>query len=75
MVAFIRVVDSPYAVKTDSAGLAVLHNVPDGAATVRVWHPYMTAKDNEVSRAVQISASSQLVFDVEMHAAPDRSGY
>jgi plastocyanin len=34
----IFVSDSPWAVKTDASGTAVLQDVPEGAARVRVWH-------------------------------------
>ncbi len=44
MVGFIRVVDAPFAVKTDAKGVAVLRGVPGGAATLTVWHPYAKAK-------------------------------
>ena len=39
MAAFIRVVDTPYAAKTDASGNATVRGVPTGGATVKVWHP------------------------------------
>ncbi|MGE0348152.1 cupredoxin domain-containing protein [Hydrogenophaga sp.] len=35
---FIFVTDSPWAVKTDAQGMAMLQDVPEGAARLRVWH-------------------------------------
>ena len=35
---FLFVTDSPWAVKTDAAGVATLQGVPEGAARLRVWH-------------------------------------
>jgi len=35
---FVFVADTPWAVKTDAAGVATLQDVPEGAARVRVWH-------------------------------------
>lgn len=35
----IYVTDSPWAARTDAQGRITLENVPDGEATVRVWHP------------------------------------
>lgn len=35
---FVYVTDSPFAVQTDSNGVAVMRDLPEGAATVRVWH-------------------------------------
>jgi hypothetical protein len=36
---FLFVTDSPWAVKTDAAGVATLQGVPEGVARLRVWHP------------------------------------
>ncbi len=47
MVAFIKVTDAPFAVKTDASGHAVLHGLPVGRATIRVWHPYMKSPNGE----------------------------
>lgn len=49
MVAFIKVVDTPIAVKTDGTGRVVLHDVPAGPVAVRVWQPYLRGPDNEIS--------------------------
>ena len=50
MVAFIKVVDTPFAGKSGANGSVVLHGLPSGAVTVRVWHPYLKAADNEMTR-------------------------
>ncbi|WP_240538501.1 plastocyanin/azurin family copper-binding protein [Rhodoferax sp. PAMC 29310] len=34
----IYVADSPWTVKTDADGIATFNDLPDGAATVKVWH-------------------------------------
>lgn len=36
---FVYVADTPWAVKTGPDGVAMLPDVPEGAARVRVWHP------------------------------------
>lgn len=36
---FVYVTDNPWAVKTGTDGVAVLPDVPEGAARLRVWHP------------------------------------
>jgi len=36
---FVYVADTPWAVKTGSDGVAMLPDVPEGTARVRVWHP------------------------------------
>jgi plastocyanin len=52
MIAFIKVVDTPYAIKTGASGSATLHGMPAGPATLRVWHPYLRGADNEVVRQI-----------------------
>ena len=44
MSAFIVVVDTPFAAKTDARGVAVLRGLPGDNARVQVWHPYAKAK-------------------------------
>jgi plastocyanin len=44
MLGYIYVADTPFAVKTDATGTAVLHGLPGGAGTLSVWHPDMKAK-------------------------------
>jgi plastocyanin len=45
MVGFIRVVDTPFAAKTNAEGVAKIPNAPDGATRLTVWHPYAKAKE------------------------------
>ncbi|UVI40272.1 methylamine utilization protein [Qipengyuania spongiae] len=55
---YIRVVSTPYAVKTDHNGIAALTGVPRGAATVTVWHPRLRAPGGELSRKTTITGGS-----------------
>lgn len=71
MVAFIKVVDTPYAAKTDASGRVTIRGVAAGKASLRVWHPYMKAKGNEVARAVTLGAgphSETVVVEVRTPA-------
>jgi plastocyanin len=72
MIAFIRVVDTRYAAKTNAAGVAVIHNLPAGAATLKLWHPYLKAPNNEVSRAIAVPAAgeSSEAFTADVRPAP-----
>jgi plastocyanin len=72
MAAFIYVVDTPYAAKTDARGEAVITDLPAGAATVRLWHPYLRAADNAIERSVQLSGERELVetFEGQLHRPP-----
>ena len=71
MVAFIKVVDTPYATKTDASGRAVLRGRPAGSAVVRVWHPYLRATGNEIQVTTAGSAAQQVVV-AEIRPPPQR---
>ncbi len=60
MSAFIRVVDTPWAVKSAASGQALVRDLPSGPATVVVRHPYLKAAGGEMSRRVVIPASGAL---------------
>lgn len=57
MLAYIKVVDTPWAMKTDTVGDAVLRGVPAGGATLRVWHPRLAGRRNELARTLTVSAA------------------
>lgn len=57
MVAYIKVVDTPWAMKTDSTGDALLRDVPAGGATLRVWHPRLAGRGNEISQTLTVGAA------------------
>lgn len=75
MQAFIRVVDTPFAVKTDAAGRLTLRGLPNGAVRLRVWHPYLRAPGNEM--AIQVPAgTATLPVSVRLRRpAPMQHGY
>jgi plastocyanin len=61
----IYVADTPWAGKTDNNGVVTIEGVPDGAATLTLWHPDQLQEQSPV--AVQLSATpvkttSQLNF-------------
>ena len=75
MSAFIYVVNTPYAMKTDASGVAVLTNVPPGQAVLRVWHPYLRSANNLIQRTVLVpSGAATESFQVRLRAPPDHSG-
>jgi plastocyanin len=61
MVAFIKVVDTPYAMKTDAACRALIKGAPAGALRMRVWHPYLKAKGGELETALAPGVTAQNV--------------
>jgi plastocyanin len=56
MIAYIDVVDTPYAALTNAAGEAVLKDVPAGAHPMKVWQPYLKAPANTLSLNVNAPA-------------------
>jgi plastocyanin len=62
MIGFIRVVDTPFAVKTDANGVAVIRGLPAGAATAKIWHPFMKGAD--VSRPVTAGGALSVTLDL-----------
>lgn len=74
MTAFIRVVDTGYAARTDAHGAAVIADAPEGAASVRVWHPYIKG-GRDLSRETNIPGRSvTMKITAEVHAPPMRKG-
>lgn len=55
---YIRVVDTPYAGKTDGNGIVTLTGLPAGAAKLTVWHPALRAPKNEIVQALAIGPGS-----------------
>ena len=70
MVAFIRVVDTPYAAKTGADGVAVLHDLPAGGAQLRVWRPYLKAPGNEIEQPISLPHSGVLAQAVTADVRP-----
>jgi hypothetical protein len=62
MVAFVRVVDTPYALKTDGNGVASIRGLPGGAARVLVWHPSLKGVKNEMTVQATIPASGAVAL-------------
>lgn len=60
MVAFIKVVDTPYAAKADASGEVKLRGLPAGKVTVRIWHPYLKSPGNELVRTLVLPAQGAL---------------
>jgi hypothetical protein len=56
MVAFIKVVDTPYAGKADASGQVRLRGLPAGKVTVRIWHPYLKTRGNELVQTLVLPA-------------------
>ncbi len=56
MLAYVRVVDTPYAGKTDATGDVTIPAIPAGAARLVVWHPRLNVRGNESAYVLTIGA-------------------
>nr|WP_243451737.1 methylamine utilization protein [Sphingosinicella soli] len=57
---YIRVVDTPYAGKTDQNGIVRLTTVPAGGYQMTVWHARARAPGGEFRRSFRVSASQAM---------------
>lgn len=73
MVAFIYVTDTPLAVKTNAAGVAVLRDAPTAAGRLKVWHPYAKARGGSVEQAAAFTGGVQTVT-LDVRPAPIAHG-
>jgi hypothetical protein len=70
MSGFIRVVDTPYAAKTDARGEALIRELPAGSAQLAVWHPYLRG-GHDLMRPIATSAGgSTVTVTVDLKPAP-----
>lgn len=58
MLAYIKVVDTPWAARTPASGDVTLRAIPAGAGTLRVWHPRLAGRGNEISRPLTIAVTA-----------------
>jgi plastocyanin len=55
MSGFIKVVDTPFAAKSNVSGAARLNGLPSGSARVTIWHSKLRGKDNEMIVSVPLT--------------------
>ena len=70
MIAYLDVVDTPWAKTADANGHVVLRDIPAGAVSISVWHPYLRAPANAVSRNATLSEGAP---HAEKFVAPMRT--
>ena len=69
MIAYIRVVESPWFGKTDAAGHARIDGVPEGQYKLRTWHSGLSNLDLAVEQLVTITgATYQAAVRIELRA-------
>jgi len=75
MVAYIRVVATPYFATTGDDGRVVLHDIPPGSGALRVWQPLMDAPNHETARTVTIAGGeASETFAVRVHPMAPMAG-
>ena len=57
---YVRVVDTPFAGKTDGNGVITLTGVPAGGARLVVWHPQLRAPSNEYAKSLSVGGGQNI---------------
>jgi len=70
MTGFIRVVDTPYAAKTDAHGEAVIRGLPAGPEQLFVWHPYLRGGHDLMREVTTQSGGNAVTVTVDLKPAP-----
>ncbi|MDO8802642.1 methylamine utilization protein [Phenylobacterium sp.] len=71
MIAYVVVVDTPYAAKTGADGIALIRNAPGGSAAMTVWQPYMKTARNQVAKTIAVpAAGGRQEVSVDLRPAP-----
>jgi plastocyanin len=76
MQAFIQVVSTPFAGKTDRNGRVALSDVPANLTKVRVWHPSLRAPANQLTVAVNGARDATIPVSIKLRReAPAHHDY
>lgn len=70
MSGFIKVVDTPYAAKSNAAGTARINGLPSGFARVTVWHSKLRGKENEMVVSIPLTASGTVSRSLTLALRP-----
>jgi plastocyanin len=70
MIAFIDVVDTGLAARTDASGRVSFTNVPAGPVIARIWHPYLRAPANELQFRWSMAATGRQAQQVGVNLRP-----
>lgn len=54
---YIKVVDTPFAAKTDQNGRVSIAGLPRGTISIRVWHPQLRGRDQEQAFTAAVTAA------------------
>ena len=74
MTGFIRVVDTPYAAKSDALGAALIQGLPAGPARLAVWHPYLRGGRDIVREITAGAGGISITVKLDLKPAPAPHG-
>lgn len=67
---YVKVVDTPYAAKTDHNGQLRIAQLPGGPAVVKVWHPALRSRTGEHQESVTLAAGQAATRAVTIELRP-----
>lgn len=67
---YIKVVDTPYAAKSDHNGQVKIGQLPGGAAMVKVWHPALRSRTGEQEEPVTLASGHTATRTVTIALRP-----
>jgi plastocyanin len=70
MIAFIDVVDTGFAARTDGSGQARFTAIPGSQVLVRIWHPYLRAPGNQLELRVAVPDHGVVAQAVPVNLRP-----
>jgi plastocyanin len=70
MIAFIDVVDTGFAARTDAMGQARFTAIPGSEVLVRIWHPYLRAPANQLELRVAVPDHGSVAQAVPVNLRP-----
>ena len=75
MSAYILVAETALTAPSGRTGAVRFSNVPAGSARVEVWHPYLRAPGNKLSRTIAVRPGASESIAVRLRAAPMKNHY
>lgn len=70
MIAFIDVVDTGFAARTDASGRANFTAIPGGPVLVRIWHPWLRAPANQLELNAEVPDNGRVAQAVPVNLRP-----
>ena len=74
MIAYINVVDAPYAAQSNGQGEVSLVGAPKGEGTLTVWHPLLKARKNTIQKSIAITDEMTPISIEEKFRSSVRAG-